>query len=595
MSQLNNDNNGVLNDEKTNSVKNLESNKKVNNKKEKKIKKKHPTRNMIIFLLVFTLICASVTTSLIIIKKSKKNNTQSNLVTSNNVSSTSKSQVVSDGLGLKSLDDTYKGNNLEIKHLSYTDGSVVDAYNRHQIEVNYVQINGLKNKGIEENINKEIKDKVDSLRAEYGNNVKYLSINASCRANFEDVLSIAISTSISYSDNDYDYKVTGLNYELASGNKIKFNELFTSDAAIKSILSKSAYDTFTAGLAGGESTSMDDKPVFSNEKNYNGTEYGEKIDASKYEEVEEKVFKLMTYYNSGNEIDFSFSPRTIKVYLGEDNVTIPIKLYYNQVAIYNRFKSDTNIYDGVYSPYIENNQIPVLLPTNNSGVALDIIHLGGYSGISYLTVKKSGKLLLYVDAYATYSEEERGMVFDKQVASICMKKAKEIMNEYSDNGKSRVVSISIQPTYYYFNGQHEGDYYISVTEYTDTKNSDNKFISEVIDSLQNGYEGVSSSLFGAEGKPISETRYAWVYYKDTNSWRKFSEDDELNQQENEVVDNTQNHESEQQINENNSVIDNSNSEENNISNSVDDNSNTIQNGETTNTDENTIEDNNIEE
>ena len=501
------------------------------NHKNNNEKKEHQTRNMFIILVLFSAICVGVTAFFII----KRNGNKSKDETSNNVNlaqSETKDieQKVDDGLGIKSLDETYKGNDLEIKSTEFVDGKLKSQeYNIYQIHGTYIQINGLKDKDIQNKINEEIMDTINSIRSEYASDLDSLNeveISSVCTANFSDVLSIRINVHAMYNSDKYKYDGLGLNYDLSTGNKISFEDLFTSNAAIKSILSKSAYDSYAIQIAGGDNPIIDDNPKFYGDKNYNANRYYDIVESTAYSDVEDKVFKLMTSYNNGDELNFSFSPRTIKVYKNEDTITIPIINYYNQIAIYKRYKSRSNLYDGTYSAYIVNDTIPVRLPTNNSGVALDINEGGGPSGIKYMAFKKSSNLFIYVSAYSIYSEDAHGMVFDKQAVKICMQKANEVMKEYTDNGKQRAINISIYPDYYYYNGIHEGDYYVSVTEYVDEGSSNSKFIAEVIKNFQKGYEQIISNSFGTENNTISQTSYTWVYYKDTNSWKKFSEADE---------------------------------------------------------------------
>lgn len=242
--------------------------------------------------------------------------------------------------------DKYYVNNLQFEtkteeygdNVVYSDGYVSDL---KKFNINYVQISGLKNKDVEEKINKEIYDKVEEIYSKYKNNkdVRLANIMISGIGNFADVLSLEVYVFIEYNilkdENLNTYEVeeihSGLNYILETGEKIKFNELFTEDTSIKAILSKEAYETLAHNYLYKE-----------REKDENFYGDMEKIN---YPEIEDNLLKIMSEYNQNNDIDFYFSTTYINAYINSECIYINTKDIRDNLAIYSRFLSENTLYE----------------------------------------------------------------------------------------------------------------------------------------------------------------------------------------------------------------------------------------------------------
>lgn len=318
-------------------------------------------------------------------------------------------------------------------------------------------------------------------------------------------------------DEEYVDKYYGLNYNLANGEDIVFKDIFTSNAAIKSILSKSAYDTLIVKTVGGESATVDDDPLLKGDKDYNANIEYDPASPKQFSNVEDDVFKIMSYYNSGKKIEFSFSTSNIYAYINDVVVKIPMKNYLNQIAIYNRYKANNDIYDGSYSDYMENNEIPVLLPINNTGVQLDYYTYEGTSGVSYVNAKKYGDNFIWIQASASYDDEIGAMVFDNDKVKKCVSKINEMIKDFNSKGSNGYMMISIHQEPYYHNGLSEGDFYISVTETTDDNTND------IALKMIRYYQGLYTFDDDYYSTDHGESYYDFVYYKDTNSWKRFDE------------------------------------------------------------------------
>ena len=250
-----------------------------------KIKKDHGTRNMIIFLVIFSIVCIGVTSFLIL----KNNNSKISNVMENikeNVSKNKNEQSQNDVQGVSSLNDTYAENPIKISKEKFSINGKSD------VDGECIQIDGMKDEKLQQKINDNIKEKMTDWCN--SNNEKVLNnIDVKCTANFGNAISIkAVKDFDSY--NQYDFFV--MNIDLSTGNEIKFNEMFTNNAGIKSIISESAYDTYTEDASGGDMTDLNDEPVFSdgkeNEDFYYETEE-EKEESKKTSEENQDMFKFM--------------------------------------------------------------------------------------------------------------------------------------------------------------------------------------------------------------------------------------------------------------------------------------------------------------
>ena len=188
------------------------------------------TKSKLIFVIIFSIICITITTFLVLYKNIDIEDKNSNV----------EEQVAENkekdfpGIDLKGK---YNQNDIAIEKKKAT---------KEKVEINYCQISGLKDKNIQDKINKEIeqvalnsyKDKVKEV-----NEVVNVNVNVWNFANFANTVSFYVDYYAKIdddTDNCYQGQF-GLNYDLTTGNKITLDKLFTSDAPIENILSNSAY------------------------------------------------------------------------------------------------------------------------------------------------------------------------------------------------------------------------------------------------------------------------------------------------------------------------------------------------------------------
>jgi len=307
---------------------------------------------VIIFLIFFTIIAISITVGAILFTNitngSNKTSVENTKPILNNKTVVSQPvKVVSDGLGIKNLTEQYNENDLKITEIeneptsTEQNSSWAEIEKSQKLSIQYIEIDGLKNTAIEEQINNEIKEFAYSLYSEEEFNnqeIDRISISSYCTANFGNVLSVHVSKSVIYKNKDIDslYTNFGLNYDLTTGSKLKFTDLFTNssirNSLIKSIYTDLVEDYAYAAMAKIETPSID----MSN------------VDLSTIEE--ETYITVNNILNNLDNLNFNFSPSYIQIYQdGKYNVSIDMKLIYEKIAIYNRFKTEETIFAGTYS------------------------------------------------------------------------------------------------------------------------------------------------------------------------------------------------------------------------------------------------------
>ena len=273
------------------------------------------TKAKVIFVAIFSAICLIVTAILIVYQSIEIEG--KNGETSNEISKETKEKDVP-GIDLKG---TYNQNDLVIEEKSVT---------LEKIEIRYIQISGLKNKEIENKINKEIeqtalncyKEEVKDL-----NEVVNIQISMGDVSNFANTISFALSYYAKIDDDDDGFYqgIQGLNYDLNTGKKITIDKVFTSDVPIENVLRKSAYYSLIENRV--EENQAGDLPV------------------SDYGNIADDIAEIIYAYKIGKITEFYYTPRFIYIVYANRTITIDMKNYSEYIAIYNRYLSDESLYE----------------------------------------------------------------------------------------------------------------------------------------------------------------------------------------------------------------------------------------------------------
>ena len=298
------------------------------------------TKAKIIFVAIFSAICIITTTILVLYKNIEIEEVPEVI----EEISKETSQKDTSGIDLKG---TYNQNDLKLEEVSVT---------QKKVEIRYFQISGLKDKNIEEKINKEIEHiALNWYKEEIKNLDEVINVNVSMwkASNFANTISLEIDYVAKIDDDDDGFYqgVKGLNYDLTTGEKITIDKVFTSDAPIEEILRKSAYYNFV-------SCKIEDNLA------------GDLI-VSDYGSIEDEILNIINLYKRGKIKEFIYTPQDIILYYAENqSINISMEDYYDYIAIYNRYLTGESLF--------ENNNIGIKNIYNLSSRYNDIFYYQNY-------------------------------------------------------------------------------------------------------------------------------------------------------------------------------------------------------------------------
>lgn len=295
------------------------------------------TKSFIIKYIIFVIILISITVIGIVfsIKHIDKTIGQAEILEESELESSEKIEepkklAEDSSYGIKSYSETYDTNSIEIKKYNDTEGKIVKETQetRTQAAINpidfkynisFIQIDGLKNKDVQDKINAKLKNVPYTL-------AKEKHVWSAVTANFSNVLSVVITNDISYGD---DAKT--LNFDLTTGEEISFEKLFVSSAPIKSMIASGLYKSFAWNKLNEDYEKFEG---FYDMKN---------ADTS---EIEEQILLATKKYDKiKDEIIFSFSPTSINIHNPELRTQIDMLEYANEIAIYKRYLTNQSIYE----------------------------------------------------------------------------------------------------------------------------------------------------------------------------------------------------------------------------------------------------------
>ena len=268
----------------------------------------------VIFVAIFSFICLTITAMLILYDKidiEEKNGVPEEIEVSN----------AKDVQGID-LKGTYNQNDLKIEEKSLT---------KEKIEIRYLQISGLKNKTIEEKINKEIQQQaINCYKKEVKDLDEVLNIQVSMweASNFANTISFVLSYTAKIDDNDDGFYqgTIGLNYDLNTGEKISIDEIFTSDAPVENILRQASYYSLI-------STRTEDNLA------------GDLI-VTDYGNIEDEVAEFIKQFKNEEITEFTYTPRYINIFYSEDEIiTIDMEEHAQFIALYSRYLSSESLFE----------------------------------------------------------------------------------------------------------------------------------------------------------------------------------------------------------------------------------------------------------
>lgn len=517
MSQLNNNAEENINAKtEVKDKKNISSKAK---KKDKKSTKKHPVRNMIIFMVLFTVVCVGITIFLILKSHGSTDITEIKNIVEDAIKPND-GTITSDGFGLNSLNETYKENPIKVTYVNVK--NTTDAAGSNICH--YVKIDGLANDEIEQKINNRIKEEFMAVYGKHKNEDDlYLVLN--CYANFANVMSFYMT--YIYDENTI---TKGYNYNLATGEELKFNDLFTNTAPVKSILSNAIYNSFAEEIADG--TMIEETSTYSKdgESPFDDAQ-SKKRREKELAEIEDVAFKILNYYNNGGEFNYYFSPRQIYIEWNEDTISIPMYRYYDQIAIYNRYKDNSDIYDGQFNnqDVIENNSIPVFCSANDANIMVDFNQTEPVF-VNYLNISKVSDNLI-VSIYNDSGLNNSVILNNPEEFKSAQEIIKRYIGEYNkDDGKARFIQINIGFGYDDYEKKDKMILDCTINEYVIASEDREKFFDELLGYYRRGSYAIywepdyqSGEFKGIDVKLNERNFYedkslSYVYNKSTKKW-----------------------------------------------------------------------------
>lgn len=284
-------------------------------------------KKLIMFLISFIVVAVAITAVLITINKNNNINSSSTNYTSGEKNNNGYEKII----GTKK-NQKFNQNDLEI----IRENAKYDV-----LEYQTIRISGLKNKEIENKINKELEDIEDDFRkkviaapGENGN--MYLS--SFVTVNFSNILSITFYGS--KADSNYRNEVNihkYLNYDLTTGNKIKMEDLFLPGTDIDMYAQNVIYKNELH-------EKFSEKDIFFNQDYWQSGELQYVLD-----EIDEADFmkKYNLYKNSDK--DFYIAENGIDIKYSEDinsrDVYIPYKDCLDDLIVYTKFLTKESIFE----------------------------------------------------------------------------------------------------------------------------------------------------------------------------------------------------------------------------------------------------------
>lgn len=365
------------------------------------------------------------------------------------------------------LDEFYMTNNLKTEEKDFFSGEVIipsqyDWAKKYEENINYIQIDGLKDEALEKKINEDLKNRAFAiLNHENIEKYKIAEVETNVTANFSNILSVEI---FSYLYNKQTYEEGSirdriyLNYNLTNGEQIKLEEIFAEGVSLKEILTEKLYREYSMYE---DEWAYNDYIYEKTGKYYWDYDYEtreeeiEKLGLKSQEEwvsweyrsaIEEKVLKaLMDLKNA--ELDFLLSEYSIilRATAEEYGNYIGIRGIHDKVTIYKKFMTEDSIFTDEYQlaheemcgwPISESQKI--YYPTENM-LLIETVYEDEYLKEDILKMEKEK-----IEADIQYAKATKGKFFVGKInvygESCYYEKFEVDMQDYLKN-KNAVLSL----------------------------------------------------------------------------------------------------------------------------------------------------------
>lgn len=430
---------------------------------------------ILVFLVIFTLTAVGFTYMLI------QNNTQ-DVYKENNKEISSKQEAGIDLYG------TYNENDLVINEL-------YETFSGEEIKI--PQINGLKNKQIEEKINQDIYNRCFNYLEESAKNIVDFSqmyTSYDIMSNFSNIISINYYMNVNVH--------LHLNYNLLTGERLKLEDIFLKDTDILEIVR----DAYRERLS-----------------NYSYSfEFIDDNGVAIFDENE--LYKIVKGYMNTSEKDFMLSPSEIYFYFNDSGASVKLIDIADKVSIYTKYLTDESIYE---KNDIGRKNIFTLVETNYD--LFDVIDYGYLEDNFWYDVTVSK--MYFPDGQVETEKMEKFNDYAKTLTN----EAYDKVNEYKEKAKSNpdkfYILICIPNVSMYNDGKYESGEWIYTYSNMAISNLNtkvyempielynSKYKDKIIDAYRNNYFVMRGGMYYSIEEPESGDS---VIYEKVEEQRKYN-------------------------------------------------------------------------
>jgi len=392
-----------------------------------------------IVLVIFTLVSVGITYTLI------KNST------SNVYKKNTNSQEINVEKGID-LYGTYNENDLLINDL-------LETFSGEEIKI--PQIEGLKNKQIEEKINQDI----------YSRCLNYIEKNATKFVDFSQMYTFydVMSNFSNIISINYYMNVNAhlhLNYNLLTGERLKLEDIFVKDADILEIVRDAYRERLSNYRYSFEFIDYDSIAIFD----------------------ENELYKIVKGYMNASEKDFMLSPSEIYFYSNDSGTSVKLIDIADKISIYTKYLTNESIYE---SNDIGRKNIFTLVETNYD--LFDIIDYGYLEDNFWydVTVNK----MYFPDGQVPNEKMEKFNAYAKTLTNEAYEKVNEYREKAKDNADKFYILICTPNVSMYNDGKYESGEWFYTYSNMAISNLNTKvyempiemYISEYKDKIIEGY------------------------------------------------------------------------------------------------------------
>lgn len=415
----------------------------------------------VVVLLLITIIATYITIMYINSSLKQINETKEELIEKDidETNEIAKRKAEDEKYALRKYSETYNENDLILNEYIDINGDVKlrkdipDIIIREK-NIEFIQIDGLKDKQVQTKINNLLKEKAYSFG-------KDKRVETSVTSSFSNVLGVSFYMIDERGQNE---KSEFLHIDLSTGNEIPFEEIFVSSAPIKSILAEGMYKTLA----------WETKEKNTNEENWEDDYDISKTDISDFED--KSIILAKKYEKEKGNIKYSLYFDKIIVYdllngitdKEDRTITIDFVDHLEDIAIYKRFLTEDSLFENsdiglkniivceypkVYGAYSSLNEVPL-----NIGFISDNVYMEDFFEcyISDTNNNTKNKITKYLQDFSNDTKKrisnnsDNGLIFQRIM----------YLNQSRDNSYYYVELIEVKATssIEYFNDSAFKDY-----------------------------------------------------------------------------------------------------------------------------------------